>query len=217
MIANVSATIRSRGLGLAAVLALPFAFVGCSSGGDIATPTLIQNRPAHRGLRLRPRGLRVCEDAARGRWPAALLQGGDDHGREPRRILAGGRRERRRGTLSAAGSNTSTAIPALTGTPTDPFSIKIVVTTAGANISAVPVTKVSLDGGLTYYALGAPAVSATPQAIGDTGLLLGGPTAPSSSMISGPRTARRARRRAMPRARACSPSRAPRATPTTCG
>jgi hypothetical protein len=38
MIANVSATIRSRGLGLAAVLALPFAFVGCSSGGDIATP-----------------------------------------------------------------------------------------------------------------------------------------------------------------------------------
>ena len=66
MIANVSATIRSRGLGLAAVLALPFAFVGCSSGGDIAADAHPERRPAHRGLRLRPsRSPRVRRRCAR--------------------------------------------------------------------------------------------------------------------------------------------------------
>lgn len=77
------------------------------------------------------------------------------------------------GTISADGSNTSTAVPALTGTAADRYAVKIVVTTAGANIAAVPVVKISLDGGVTYLAAGAVTVSATPQAIGDTGLLLG--------------------------------------------
>ena len=173
MIANVSATIRSRGLGLAAVLALPFAFVGCSSGGDIATPTLIQNEDQLTEAFGYGPAVSACAKTLREAGGPLLFCKAET-------ITAGalggyaqeGAGSAAAGTLSADGSNTSTAIPALTGTPTDPLSIKIVVTTAGANIAASPVTKVSLDGGLTYYALGAPAVSATPQAIGDTGLSL---------------------------------------------
>ena len=76
------------------------------------------------------------------------------------------------GTLSADGSNTSTAVPALTGTPDKPYPVRIKVTTAGANIAATPVQQISLDGGVTWLAAGTPAVSATPQAIGTTGLSL---------------------------------------------
>lgn len=76
------------------------------------------------------------------------------------------------GTLSADGSNTATAIPALTGTPDKAYAVKIVVTTAGANIAANPVVQISLDGGVSYLAADAVDVSATAQAIGDTGLSL---------------------------------------------
>jgi hypothetical protein len=69
-------------------------------------------------------------------------------------------------------SNTSTAVPALTGTPDAPYAVKIVVTTAGANLAATPVFKISLDGGVTYLATGLVVASATPQAIGTTGLLI---------------------------------------------
>lgn len=76
------------------------------------------------------------------------------------------------GTLSADGSNTSTAIPALTGTPDKAYAVRIRVTTGGANIAANPVVQISLDGGVSYLAADAVDVSATPQALGDTGLLL---------------------------------------------
>ena len=76
------------------------------------------------------------------------------------------------GTLSADGSNTSTAVPALTGTPDKAYAVRIVVTTARSNIAATPVVKISLDGGVSYLAAGAVTVSATAQAIGSTGLSL---------------------------------------------
>lgn len=76
------------------------------------------------------------------------------------------------GTLSANGSNTSTAIPALTGTPDKAYAVRIRVTTAGANIAANPVVQISLDGGVSYLAADAVDVSATAQAIGSTGLSL---------------------------------------------
>lgn len=76
------------------------------------------------------------------------------------------------GTLSADGSNTSTAIPALTGTPDKAYAVRIRCTTLGANIAANPVVQISLDGGVSYLAADAVDVSATPQAIGTTGLSL---------------------------------------------
>lgn len=76
------------------------------------------------------------------------------------------------GTLSADGSNTSTAIPALSGTPDKAYAVRIRVTTAGADISENPVVQISLDGGVSYLAADAVDVSATAQAIGSTGLSL---------------------------------------------
>lgn len=76
------------------------------------------------------------------------------------------------GTLSADGSNTSTAVPALTGTPDKAYAVRIRCTTLGANIAANPVVQISLDGGVSYLAADAVDVSATAQAIGDTGLSL---------------------------------------------
>lgn len=43
MVASISATLRTRGLGLSALLALPIAIVGCSSLGTKDVPTLLQN------------------------------------------------------------------------------------------------------------------------------------------------------------------------------
>lgn len=76
------------------------------------------------------------------------------------------------GTLSADGSNTSTAVPALGGTPDKAYSVRIVVTTAGADIAANPAVQISLDGGVSYLAADAVDVSASAQAIGSTGLTL---------------------------------------------
>ena len=75
------------------------------------------------------------------------------------------------GTFAAV-VGTGTAIPALTGTADQPYAVVVVCTTAGANIAATPVVKISLDGGVSFLATGLVAVSATPQAIGTTGLLL---------------------------------------------
>lgn len=76
------------------------------------------------------------------------------------------------GTLSAGGTNTSTAIPALAGTPDKAYAVRIKVTTGGANISANPVVQISLDGGVSWLAADAVDVSASATPIGSTGLTL---------------------------------------------
>lgn len=172
-IAKLSASINRRGLGLARTLALPLAILGCSSDGAEDTPTLV-----------------TAPDAlvdAFGAGPAVslaakLLQeaGGPVLFTRIPETTAGqlgaysqeGAGSSAAGTLTADGSNTATAIPALTGTPDLPYAVRIRVTTAGSNIAANPAVQISLDGGLTWFAADATNVSATPTAIGDTGLLL---------------------------------------------
>lgn len=172
-VSRLSATIARRGLALARTLALPPAVCGCSSDGAEDTPTLVA-------------GLDALTDAF-GYGPAVSLAakvlreaGGPILFSRITTGTAGqlgaysqqGAGSGAAGTLSADGSNTSTAIPALTGTVVDPVAVRIKVTTAGANIAANPKVQISLDGGLTWYPADATDVSATPTAIGDTGLLL---------------------------------------------
>ena len=172
MLSSVSASLQTRGLGLAALRALPLAVIGCSSDGDVAEPVMIRSAD------------QITEDVGYGPGPSALAEIGRVGGYpllfcRAETTTAGqlGGYCQRGGGTSAAGTvssvtGTSTAVPALTGTPDKPYAVKIVVTTAGSNIAATPVVKISLDGGLTYLAPGAVTVSATPQAIGSTGLLL---------------------------------------------
>lgn len=171
-VSRVTSTFTDGGLESPTTLDLPPAFVGCSSSGDEDTPTLVTS-PA--GLvetfgygpavsacakTLREAGGPVlfCRTATAtaGQLGAYCQQGAG--------VAAAG-------TVSSV-TGTSTAIPALTGTPDQPYAIKIVVVDAASNIAGNPTVKVSLDGGLTYLATDAVDVSATPQAIGDTGLLL---------------------------------------------
>lgn len=173
MVSSASLTIRDRGLGLARTLALPLAIIGCSSIGTAESPTLVSSEEDLVDAFGYGPAVSLCAKVMREAGGPLLFcrvttgtvgQTGAYHQRGAGSAAAG--------TLSAAGGNTSTAIPALTGTPSTSYALKIVVTTAGANIAAVPVVKISLDGGLTFLATGAVAVSASPQAIGDTGLSL---------------------------------------------
>lgn len=73
--------------------------------------------------------------------------------------------------LTAGGSNTSTAVPTLAGTPTTPYPVNVKVTIAGANFAAGTArVQYSLDGGLTWSANMTP--SAVAQALGDIGVTL---------------------------------------------
>jgi len=172
MLASLSATLQTRGLGLSTQRDLPIAVVGCSSGGTNATPITLQNADD------------IVDRCGYGPGPSMLAEIGRIAGFplmfcKAETTTAGqlGAYAQRGASTAAAGTmsvvtGSGTAIPALTGTPDREYAVKIVVTTAGANIAATPVVKISLDGGLTYLATGAVAVSATPQAIGSTGLSL---------------------------------------------
>ena len=166
-------TVADGGLGIATAGNKPVAVVGCCSAGTAATPTAIDTID---GLVSTFGYGPMCEDAA----AILSLAGGPVYCVRAATATAaalGGMCQRgggsgSAGTLAAAGGNTSTAVPALTGTPDAPYAVKVVVTTAGSNLAATPVVKVSLDGGLTYLATGSITASATPQAIGTTGLSL---------------------------------------------
>jgi len=168
-----SLTVADGGLGIAQAGNRPVAVVGCCSAGTAATPTAVDTID---GLVSTFGYGPMCEDAA----VILSLAGGPVYCVRAATATAaalGGMCQRgggsgSAGTLAAAGGNTSTAVPALSGTPDAPYAIKIAVTTAGSNLAASPVVKVSLDGGLTYLATGSIATSATPQAIGTTGLSL---------------------------------------------
>lgn len=165
-------TVNDGGLGIAAPGQRPVAVVGCSSAGTVATPTTIDTIT---GLTSTfGYGPGVEEAAAilsvaggsilfvRATTVTAAILGG---------LAQGGASASSAGSFAAV-SGTSTAIPALTGTPDAPYAVKVVVTTAGANLAATPVIKVSLDGGVTFLTTGSILASATPQAIGSTGLSL---------------------------------------------
>jgi hypothetical protein len=166
-------TVADGGLGIATAGNKPVAVIGTCSAGTTATPTAVDTID---GLVSTFGYGPMCEDAA----AILSLAGGPVYCVRAATATAaalGGMCQRgggsgSAGTLAAAGGNTSTAVPALTGTPDAPYAVKIVVTTAGSNLAASPVVKVSLDGGLTYLATGSIAASATPQAIGTTGLSL---------------------------------------------
>ena len=172
-LASASLTIEDGGLGAARVLSRPPAVVGCSSGGTAATPTLIsssEDAVAEFGygqlveliaLYLRIAGGPILACKA-GTVTAGSLGGYAQEG-------AGSGAA---GSFTAGGSNTSVTAPTLSGTPDNPYPVRVKVTTAGLNIAAVPVVQISLDGGVTWLAAGAVAVSATPVAIGSTGLFI---------------------------------------------
>lgn len=172
-IARASQTVGDGGLGIAGALRRPVAVVGCSSAGtvntaiEISTPEDVITEFGYGplaemlALMLALAGGPVV--GVRTTATTAAIRGS---------YAQGGAGSAAAGTIAAAGGNTSTAVAALTGTPDRPYSVKVVVTTAGSNLAATPVVKVSLDGGVTYLAPGAVLASATPQAIGSTGLSL---------------------------------------------
>lgn len=171
-VGSTSLTVKSSGLGQGQGRKL-VAIVGCSESGTAATATtkatnqdLLDahgygpvSEQAALYLDLAGGPVLTCKAASA---TAAVLGG----------FCQWGGGSAAPGTLSADGSNTSTAIPALTGTPDKAYAVRIRVTTLGANIAANPVVQISLDGGVSYLAADAVDVSATPQAIGTTGLSL---------------------------------------------
>lgn len=170
--ARITSTIQTRGLGLAVLRTLALAVVGCSSSGTVATPTVINSAD------------QITEDLGYGPGPSLLAEMGRVGGfplvfcrAETGTAGQMGAYHQRGAGSAAAGTvssvtGTSTAIPALTGTPDRSYAVRIRVTTAGSNLAATPVVQISLDGGLTWLAAGAVTASASPQAIGSTGLLL---------------------------------------------
>lgn len=173
-LASASLEIVDGGIGSSRVLSRPPAVVGCSSSGTEDEPVLISS----------------SEDAVtefgHGRLAELIalylkIAGGPVLACKAATVTAGARAAgcategagtAAAGTLSAGGGNTSTAVPALTGTPLVPHAVLVEVVTAGSNIAANPAVRVSIDGGIHWYADDATNVSATPTAIGDTGLLL---------------------------------------------
>ena len=169
---STSLTVKSSGLGQGQGRKL-VAVVGCSESGTAATATTKANNQdlldahgygplseqAALYLDLAGGPVLTCKAASA---TAAVLGG----------FCQWGGGSAAAGTLSADGSNTSTAIPALTGTPDKAYAVRIRVTTAGANIAANPVVQISLDGGVSYLAADAVDVSAVATAIGSTGLSL---------------------------------------------
>ena len=170
---NVTGTVSDGALGLAAVLDLPPAVVGCCSSGTAATPALVENADdLVSSFGYGPAVELAALILARAGGPVVFCRAATATAGVLGGFCQGGAGSAGPGTLVAAGVNTSTALPALTGTPDRPYAIKIVVTTAGANIAANPVVEVSLDGGVTYLAADTVDVSASAQAIGSTGLSL---------------------------------------------
>lgn len=74
-------------------------------------------------------------------------------------------------TLTAGGGNTSTAVPTISGLAVTPVNVMLRITIAASNIAAGTARyQYSLDGGLTYSAATAPALTAVD--LGETGLTI---------------------------------------------
>ena len=172
MVASVSATLRTRGLGLSALLALPIAVVGCCSLGTKDVPTLLQNEDElTEDFGFGPGPSMVAAIGKAAGWPLIFTKAETTTAGQLGAYHQRGEGSAAAGTMSSV-TGSGTAIPALTGTPDKSCAVRVRVTTAGSNLAATPVVQISLDGGLTWLAAGAVTASATPQAIGSTGLLL---------------------------------------------
>lgn len=168
---SASLSILDGGLGIGAQLDRPIAVVGCSSAGTVASPvelstpqdvvTTFGYGPLVQSLAhvLKHAGGPVI--GVRTTSTTAGVLGG---------VAQEGAGTSSAGTLAADGSNTSTAVPALTGTPDAPYAVRVKVTTAGANIAANPKVQISMDGGATWLLDDSVDVSASATAIGATGL-----------------------------------------------
>ena len=170
---SATLSLLDGGLGIGAQLDRPVAVIGCASGGtvgsvvELSTPqdvaTTWSRGPLVQGLAhiLKHAGGPVigvrATSAVEGVLGGVAQEGGGSSSA---------------GTVAANGSNASTAIPALSGTPDAPYAVRIKVTTAGANIAANPKVQVSLDGGATWLLDDSVDVSASATAIGSTGLSL---------------------------------------------
>lgn len=169
---SASLSILDGGLGIGPNLDRPIAVIGCSSSGTVASVLEVST----------PEDVKTTW----GRGPlvqglAHILKhaGGPVIGVRATSTTAGvlGGIAQEGGGSSSAGSfatvsGTSTAIPALTGTPDAPYAVRIKVTTAGANIAANPKVQISMDGGATWLLDDSVDVSASAQSIGSTGLSL---------------------------------------------
>lgn len=173
-LASASLEIVDGGVGSSRVLSRPPAVVACSSSGTKNVPALISS----------------TEDAVTTFGYGKLAElvalylkiaGGPVLAVKAETVTAGARAagcatqgagSAAPGTLAAAGGNTSTAVPVLTGTPTAPMAVLIEVTGAASNIAGNPTVRISIDGGLRWFADDATNVSASATAIGDTGLSL---------------------------------------------
>jgi len=147
---------------------IPATLAICSSG-PINTPTLVGSRTALTALFGTGPGVDACAYALdigqKARVFCRINPG--VAGVNGQLVLSGGG-----GTVvgvpAAGGGNTGTAVPTLTGTPVTNYALKLLVSTAGANLAASPKYKYSLDGGLTWSA--AVTAVAGPAALGATGL-----------------------------------------------
>lgn len=175
MLGSATLSTNDGGLGVSEQLRRPVAVVGCSSSGSADTPAVLSTPDdVTTTFGYGPLAEVLALVLALAGGPVVGVKAASSTAGVVGGVAQSGAGSPAAGTLSdVSGSNTSTAIPALSGTADKPYAVKVVVTTAGSNIAATPVVKISLDGGVTYLATGSVVVSATPQAIGSTGLLLG--------------------------------------------
>lgn len=168
---NASLAIADGGLGILAAGQLPVAVVGCSSAGTAATPTEVDTLA---GLVATFGRGPLVEAAAQvlslAGGPVYCVRAATDAAGSKSSAVGIGTGSASPGSATANGSNTSSAVPALGGTPVDAYRVRITVVAGGSNIAANPTVKVSLDGGLSYLATAVAVASAT--AIGDTGLTI---------------------------------------------
>jgi len=168
---NASLAIADGGLGILAAGQLPVAVVGCSSAGTAATPTEVDTLAGlvatfGRG----PLVEQAAQVLALAGGPVFCVRAATDTAGSKSSAVGIGTGSASPGTATANGSNTSSAIPALGGTPVDAYRVRITVVGAASNLAGSPTVKISLDGGLSYLATAVPVALAT--AIGDTGLTI---------------------------------------------
>lgn len=160
MLASITSTLTDRGLGLPQGTAEPISLTGCSSSGDVDTPTLC----------LTP--TQVTTKFGQGPLVELALfimnlVGGALILTRTTTATAGAA-----GSVTRAGSGGSPMTAAASGTPRDAYRIRLLVTRPGATLeAATAAVKVSVDGGQTYGPE-QPVPTSGAVVIGDTGVTI---------------------------------------------
>lgn len=168
---SASLEVLDGGLGIGPKLDRPIAVIGCSSSGTVASVVEVStpqdvvstwtSGPLVQGLAHVLRHVGGPVIGVRAATTTAGQLGG---------IAQEGAGSSSPGTLVADGSNTSTAVPALSGTPDQPYAVRVKVTAGASNIAGNPKVQISMDGGATWLLDDSVDVSASATAIGATGL-----------------------------------------------